>query len=133
MTTSKRAGELRGQARRIREAVMARHGFAPNATVALVAGAARLNDVARLARVSAHWGIASDLPLVGPPLVFLRRALRLVLRWYINPIVEQQNEFNQAVSRALFDLQTENEELRVEISGLRMGGERPGVERSDPA
>jgi hypothetical protein len=89
--------------------------------------------VAQLARVSAHWGIASNAPLVGPLLVYWRRALRIMLRWYINPIVEQQNAFNQAVSRALFDLQSENEELRIELAGRRANGEQPAREHTDPA
>ena len=125
--------QLRRQSRRIREAVLARHGYAPDAHVAPAASAARLDAVAQLARVSAHWGIASNTPLVGPLLVYWRRALRIVLRWYINPIVEQQNAFNQAVSRALFDLQSENEELRVELAGLRTTGEQSAREHFDPA
>jgi hypothetical protein len=125
--------QLRKQALRIREAVLARHGYAPDAQTPASAGAARLDDVARLARVSAHWGIASNTPLVGPLLVYWRRMLRILLRWYINPIVEQQNAFNQAVSRAMFDLQSENEELRVELAELRATREHPAREHTDPA
>jgi hypothetical protein len=125
--------QLRRQARRIREAVLARHGFAADASIPPAVGVARLDAVAQLARVSAHWGIASNTPALGPLLVYWRRALRIMLRWYINPIVEQQNAFNQAVSRALFDLQSENEELRVELVNLRRSGEQPTREHSDPA
>jgi hypothetical protein len=77
-----------------------------------------LEDVQRLATVNAHWGIASDLPVVGRFLVLFRRILRIGLRWYINPIVDQQNAFNDAVVRALHDLQTENEKLRAQMRSV---------------
>jgi DNA-directed RNA polymerase subunit K/omega len=75
-----------------------------------------VEEAARLSVVNAHWGIASDLPIIGPILVLARRAARLALRWYINPIVEQQNAFNEAVVRALYELETENYELRSKIA-----------------
>jgi hypothetical protein len=78
-----------------------------------------LEVAARLATVNAHWGIASDLPVIGRPLVLLRRVQRILLRWYINPIVDQQNAFNDAVVRTLIDLDAENEHLRSELARLR--------------
>jgi hypothetical protein len=45
--------------------------------------------------------------------------MRIGLRWYINPIVEQQNLFNEAAVTALYDLQLENERLRDEIAASR--------------
>jgi hypothetical protein len=132
MTSGDRADELRDQARRIRAAVLARHGLSAE-SAAPPAATARLEEVARRARVTAHWGIASDLPVFGPLLVYWRRALRIGLRWYINPIVEQQNAFNQAVSRALFDLNSENEALRVELASIQSHEDRTAVERPDPA
>ena len=41
-----------------------------------------------------------------------QRVLRIGLRWYINPIVEQQNAFNDAAVAALFELEMENQRLR---------------------
>jgi hypothetical protein len=122
--------ELREQAARIRAAVLARHvddGFG-----AELFDAARLDDVNRLARVSAHWGIASDAPLIGPLVVLWRRALRIMLRWYINPLVEQQNAFNGAVARALFDLDAQNTALRERLAALSPKRGEPD-EHSDPA
>jgi hypothetical protein len=83
-----------------------------------------LDDVQRLATVNAHWGIASDLPIVGRFLVLFRRVLRIGLRWYINPIVDQQNAFNDAVVRALHDLETENEKLRAQLRSISGDGSR---------
>jgi hypothetical protein len=59
-----------------------------------------LDEIELYRVVSAHW------PLIGKS--FPQRAVALVnklvrryLRWYINPIVEQQNAYNDAVARTL--------------------------------
>jgi predicted nucleic acid-binding protein len=58
-------------------------------------------DEIELARVvSAHW------PLIGKTLpekvvALFNKLVRRYLRWYINPIVEQQNAYNDAVARML--------------------------------
>ena len=65
--------------------------------------------------VSAHlpitWG---GLPLVGRGLAYAKRAVRILLRWYINPIVEQQNNYNAAVTRALLQTNAYLEQLTRE-------------------
>jgi hypothetical protein len=106
---------LQIQVELIRSALLARHGYAPGMELPRDLARSPLEDVQRLATVSAHWGIASDLPVVGRFLVLFRRAQRILLRWYINPIVDQQNAFNDAVVRALHDLQTENDRLRSRL------------------
>lgn len=115
---------VEAQVQRIREAVLARHGYAPGAAIDLCARGSAVDEAQQMAVVNAHWGIASDLPVVGPLLVLFRRVLRIMLRWYINPIVEQQNRFNQAAVRALFELRAENENLRAELSRARQLNER---------
>src|SRR6185503_1617362 len=50
--------------------------------------------------ISAHW------PLLGRTVpqrvvALVNKLVRRYLRWYINPIVEQQNAYNDAVARAL--------------------------------
>src|SRR5262249_52651403 len=50
--------------------------------------------------VSAHW------PLIGRTapqriIALVNKLVRRYLRWYINPIVEQQNAYNDAVARTL--------------------------------
>jgi hypothetical protein len=81
-----------------------------------------IDEASRLARISAHWGIASSWPVGGRLEVLGKRVLRILLRWYINPIVEQQNDFNAAVLRSLYMLESEVHALRVE--GLRGGAGR---------
>jgi hypothetical protein len=68
--------------------------------------------------VSAHW------PLTGKTLP--RRAINLVnkvvrraLRWYINPIVEQQNAYNDAVARTLRILADAYIDLGEQIAAAR--------------
>jgi hypothetical protein len=100
---------------KIREAVLARHGLSPSDRIPGSRNASAIEDVQHHAVINAHWGIASDIAIVGPVLVLFRRALRILLRWYINPIVEQQNRFNQATVRALYELRLENENLRAEV------------------
>ena len=109
---------LQMQVERIRAALLARHGYVPGMDLPRDLARSPLEDVERLATVSAHWGIASDLPVVGRFLVLFRRVQRILLRWYINPIVDQQNAFNDAVVRALYDLQNENQKLRAQLSSL---------------
>jgi hypothetical protein len=101
---------------RLRAAVLARHGLNPGDAMPEKLTKTAVDEVQRYAMVSAHWGIASELPVVGGLLVMFRRALRILLRWYINPIVEQQNLFNQATVRALWELQLENESLRADLN-----------------
>jgi hypothetical protein len=51
--------------------------------------------------VSAHLPITWDLRIVGRLGAYTKRLVRILLRWYINPIVEQQNRFNSATARAI--------------------------------
>ncbi|MBN1487934.1 MAG: hypothetical protein JW981_09855 [Anaerolineae bacterium] len=79
--------------------------------------------------VNAHWPIA--WPKWPPGLVaklqaLVQKVIRASLAWYINPIVKQQNEFNQTVltsmrvlSREIQDLRALHVEDRREIETLR--------------
>ena len=117
---------LHVQVERVRAALLERHGYAPGMQLPRDLARSPLEDVQRLATVSAHWGIVSDLPVVGGALVLFRRALRIGLRWYINPIVDQQNAFNDAVVRALHDLHNENEKLRAQLDSTSATGSTDG-------
>lgn len=50
--------------------------------------------------ISAHWPIEGH-GIVGRVIAVIQKITRRLLRWYINPIVEQQNAYNDAVLRAL--------------------------------
>lgn len=81
-------------------------------------------ELERWATISAHLPLGGRGPL-GVGLALSRRAVRRVLRWYINPIVEQQNRFNAAaVSLDALDrargceLAREIHDLRVRVAAL---------------
>jgi hypothetical protein len=56
---------------------------------------------------------------VWPKMVALaQKVIRRLMRWYINPIVEEQNQFNAAVAAALIVLAEENTRLRADLRAL---------------
>ncbi len=87
---------------------------------------------AMVRQVNESWNVSAHLPITwgGPPLVgrglaYAKRVTRLLLRWYINPIVEQQNNFNAAATRTLLQtnayleqLTRENYKLEQRIAAL---------------
>lgn len=111
--------------RRVRE----RHGLPPDGPDE-PPGEARsaLTEAMDAAHISAHTPILWDLPVVGRGVALTKRVVRLLLRWYINPIVDQQNDFNAAAVRALGELAAENERLRASLD--KMNAER-GVRNAE--
>lgn len=76
-------------------------------------------------QVNEGWNVSAHLPITwgGPPLVgrgiaYAKRATRLLLRWYINPIVEQQNNFNASISRSLIQINAYLEQMTRETYEL---------------
>ncbi len=98
--------ELRAEIRRRRERLGATGpgtGEPGSATWSLNELRKSLDEVNDLWFVSAHLPMTWTSP-VGHGLAFAKRVVRLLLRWYINPIVEQQNLYNSAVARTLVEL-----------------------------
>jgi hypothetical protein len=85
-----------------------------------------LSELRALVRqVNERWNVSAHLPITwgGPPLVgrglaYAKRVTRLLLRWYINPIIEQQNNFNAAATRALLQINAYMEQLTREDYAL---------------
>lgn len=85
-----------------------------------------LSELRNLVRqAQENWQISAHLPITwgGPPLIgrgiaYAKRVTRLLLRWYINPVVEQQNNYNAAVSRALLQMDAYLEQLTRENFNL---------------
>ena len=75
-------------------------------------------EVEALRAVSAHWPLTWRTPRERVQ-VFVQRLIRRALRWYIAPIVEQQNAYNNAVARALHLLVQSHEQLAAEIQTLK--------------
>ncbi len=73
-------------------------------------------ELAELATISAHLPVAWNTPIAGRALAYAKRGTRLLLRWYINPIVEQQNAFNEAVVRAIATLDDRQRDIERRLS-----------------
>lgn len=104
------------QLSRLRSAVAQRHG--EDAVVFDPDSGSPLDRATRLASLNAHWAIVSSIPVAGTVVVLVRRLIRIALRWYINPIVEQQNAFNDAAVAALYALELETVELRARLAAV---------------
>lgn len=74
--------------------------------------------------VSAHLPVTWDLPVVGRLGSYTKRLVRILLRWYINPIVEQQNRFNSSVARAIVEITAYQERMTREWQLLEERVER---------
>jgi hypothetical protein len=99
----------------LRSAVRHQAGYLTEADIPTGPQITAVRDAADLSSVSAHLPLQSTLPYIGPLLVAVQRAIRLCLRWYINPIVEQQNAFNESVVRALTELELRQTALERKI------------------
>jgi hypothetical protein len=108
--------DVRAQIQRRR----ARQGGPPNGGEDFSLGQLRqsVDEVNDLWFVSAHLPITWRVPGPGTAVAYLKKATRVLLRWYINPIVEQQNRFNSAVARALVEMTAQQERLTRELAAL---------------
>lgn len=67
---------------------------------------------------SAHLPITWETRIVGRLGAYTKRVVRVLLRWYINPIVEQQNRFNSAVARTTVEMFAYQERMAREWQDL---------------
>lgn len=62
----------------------------------------------------------SKVPIVGPLLAWLRSLWnRLATRWYVRPLLEQQNRFNQELVQAFDELAVAAVSLRLEVESAK--------------
>ncbi len=80
-----------------------------------------LRQAADLAHISAHFPIMWRIPIVGRALSIVQRVIRICLRWYINPIVDQINDFNEATITALNTMAARQEALAARIAAQELG------------
>ncbi len=92
-----------------------------------------LRQAEDFAHVSAHFPLMWRVPVFGRGLSLVKRVVRLLLRWYINPIVDQVNDFNSATVTALNTLAARQEALAARIAALEMQRERARTDDPDPA
>lgn len=61
----------------------------------------------------------SPRPVMGRWIVFARKAFfHLLMKWYMRPVLEQQNAFNQTASRLVQDLVQSQEKLARQLREL---------------
>ena len=71
-------------------------------------------------QVTAHWPLGGTTP-PQRAIAMLNKLVRRYLRWYINPIVEQQNAANTAITAALLAGIRLDAERRAQVAALRAG------------
>ena len=81
-------------------------------------------EVEALRAVSAHWPLTWRTPRERVQ-VFVQRLIRRGLKWYLAPIVEQQNAYNNAVARMLQLLLESYQQLSAEVAQLQAGKANP--------
>jgi hypothetical protein len=109
--------QLRQEVRRRREGLLESSVHQLESAFDEVELARSLEEVRANQGVSAHWPIVWKTPLQAF-FALIQRFTRRFLRWYINPIVEQQNAYNAASERTLSLLVAANARLREEIVAL---------------
>ncbi len=88
-------------------------------TVALAESVA---EVEALRAVSVHWPLTWHTPRQRIE-VFVQRLVRRALRFYLEPIVQQQNSYNAAVARAVSLLYQAQQALANEVARLQATAE----------
>ncbi len=109
----------------LRQEVRARHTTTQSTTNpdssagALVRELERSIEQLEITRVvSAHWPlVARSLPQRS--LFLVHKVVRRALRWYINPIVEQQNEFNDTAARTIRLLAEAQTDLLQQLAAMQ--------------
>lgn len=109
--------ELRTEVRKRREGMLESSVHQLESAFDEVELARSLEEVRANQGVSAHWPIVWKTPLQAF-FALIQRFTRRFLRWYINPIVEQQNAYNAATERTLSLLVAANARLREEVIAL---------------
>lgn len=105
---------VRGTLEKLQEAIHRHQG--------IIDGGLR-KDVLQNQKVISHWPIGWPVMPAGiiPKLVaYAQKIVRRLLRWYIDPIVVQQNAFNAAVTRLLVDgISPQLQQLQLHLTLLQ--------------
>jgi len=109
--------DVAGALEAIRASVRRNAGYASAADVPPATASTAVAELSDLAITSAHLPISWSTPVVGRTIALSKRATRLLLRWYINPIVEQQNTFNEALVRTIATLEQRLRDIELELAG----------------
>lgn len=100
----------------IRAAVRRNAGYGAATDVPPLQRSHVLTELSDLAVISAHLPVTWSTPVVGRAISYSKRAMRILLRWYVNPIVEQQNTFNEALVRTIATLDERLNEIERQLA-----------------
>jgi predicted nucleic acid-binding protein len=100
----------------------------PPAALPDLALAAAIPQLRLHENVNAHWAL-NGATLPQKIIALVNKLVRRYLRWYINPIVEQQNAANAAFTVALQRLVAVDAERRAELAALRAKASGSQVQR----
>ena len=78
----------------------------------------------RTAENRAFRALRSRPGLPGKVIIFVKRAIRKCLKWYLEPVCDQQTEFNHAAAAAVEVLLARQRELEARLGALEQKGGR---------
>lgn len=107
----------------VRAAVRRNAGYLSATDVPPAQRSHALTELSDLAVISAHLPVTWSTPFVGRAISYSKRGMRILLRWYINPIVEQQNTFNEALVRTIASIEERLQEIELQLSQRAQDGE----------
>jgi hypothetical protein len=102
------------QLRQIIDAARRRHASNLSGADVPPASDAAFNDLQRHVVVEKHAHINWPPGLLPKAIALYHKIMRRLLRWYINPMVIQQNQFNAATLRAVQTILSDLHDVRVE-------------------
>lgn len=109
-------------AARLREAIRQRRAELAADEAAATGGG--LPDL-EMVRVLEEPPSVSARPVFGPLVTLWRRVVkRLMLAWYVRPVLGQQNDFNQAAARRIAELAADVEALSKRLRDLESSSHR---------
>lgn len=77
-----------------------------------------------LGLVSKNWEIDSEVPFssrrkhLGSLVIMVKHAVRSLTAWYMNPIIHEIRKFNMLVTRTLYDINKNIEEVKERVDRL---------------
>lgn len=69
------------------------------------------------------WPVSAERDAGGGPKGLVKRALRKLMRWYVEPLAYDQRSFNAATLRLIDDLQDQVDRLQAELEAARARGQ----------
>jgi hypothetical protein len=77
-----------------------------------------------LGLISKNWEIDSEVPIsskrkyVGRLVIVVKHAVRSLTAWYMNPVIHEIRKFNMLVTRTLYDINKNIDEVKERLDNL---------------